>query len=329
MAHPGDMQLTPGRSSARTAPADADLGAVDNARTSWPGETVAVGAQQIHVRTTPGPDGATPAVYVHGLGGSATNWTDLAGVLAPLMPGYAIDLPGFGLSEPPTDGDYSLGACAQLVIAYLEQRGPAHLFGNSMGGAVTLIVTARRPDLVETLTVVSPAVPDLRPDPRRVSDIRLPLAFLPVVGRRVRRQLANTPAEQRAEQMIRLCFADPDAVPEQKIAAAVHEAGQRSGQSWAAQALDKSFRAILQAWVTLPGRSLWSIAAQVTVPTLVVWGTADRLVSVDRAARLVSSIQRSRLVMFNHVGHVAQMERPMAVGRAVAAMLSEVRAGEW
>jgi len=329
MLHPEGMQKILGQSSARTAPSDTQLGAVDNSRTSWPGETVTVGAQQIHVRTTLGPDGVTPAVYVHGLGGSATNWTDLAGVLAPLMPGYAIDLPGFGLSEPPVDGDYSLGGCARLVIAYLEQRGPAHLFGNSMGGAVALMVTAQRPDLVETLTVVSPAVPDLRPNPRRVSDVRLPLAFLPVIGPRVREQLANTTAEQRAEQMIRLCFADPDAVPEQKIAAAVHEAGQRSGQSWATQALDKSFRAILQAWVTLPGRSLWSIAAQVKVPTLVVWGTADRLVSVDRAARLVSTIKCSRLVVFNRVGHVAQMEKPMAVGRAVAAMLSEVGAGEW
>ncbi|MGZ4519626.1 MAG: alpha/beta fold hydrolase [Mycobacteriaceae bacterium] len=311
------------------SPSEDALGAVDDARTSWPGETEEVGRHRIHVRTTPGPSSATPAVYVHGLGGSATNWTDLAGVLAPLMPGYAIDLPGFGLSAPPVDGDYSLKACTRLVIAYLEQRGPAHLFGNSMGGAVALMVAARRPDLVTTLTLVSPAVPDLRPDPRRVSDIRLPLAFLPFIGRRVRNQLASTPAEERAEQMIRLCFADPAAVPEQKIAAAVRETGERSDQSWADQALGKSFRSILQSWVTVPGKSLWSIATQVQVPTLVVWGTQDRLVSVERAPRLVAAIGRSRLLVFNRVGHVAQMERPMAVGRAVRAMLDEVQAGQW
>lgn len=305
------------------------LGAVDDSRTSWPGDTVAVGRQRIHVRTTEGPRGVTPAVYVHGLGGSATNWTDLAGVLAPLMPSYALDLPGFGLSDPPADGDYSLGACARLVVSYVEQLGPVHLFGNSMGGAVALMVAARRPDLVVTLTLVSPAVPDLRPDPRRVSDIRLPLAFVPVLGRRVRHQLANTSPQVRAEQMIRLCFADPDAVPEHKIAAAVAEAGDRSGQSWASQALGKSFGAMLQAWVSVPGRSLWSIAAQVQAPTLLVWGTEDRLVSVDRSPRLVRTIKRSRLLVFNRVGHVAQMEKPVAVGRAVRAMLGEVQAGQW
>lgn len=305
------------------------LGSVEESRTCWPGETVTVGKRRIHVRTTPGPQDATPAVYVHGLGGSATNWTDLAGVLAPLMPGHALDLPGFGRSEPPADGDYSLSACAELVVGYLENTGPAHLFGNSMGGAVALMVAAQRPDLVTTLTLVSPAVPDLRPNPRRLSDARLLLAFLPVVGRRVRARLAQTPAQERAEQMIRLCFADPAAVPEPKIAAAVQEASERTGQSWASQALNSSFGAILQAWLTLPGRSLWAIAAQVQVPTLVVWGTADRLVSVDCAPRLVSTIKRSRLLVFNHVGHVSQMERPMAVGRAVRAMLQEVACGQW
>ncbi|MGV9300526.1 alpha/beta hydrolase, partial [Amycolatopsis sp. NPDC003676] len=46
---------------------------LDGALPAWPG-TVEDG---LHIRHTPGPDG-TPAVYVHGLGGSSTNWTDLA-----------------------------------------------------------------------------------------------------------------------------------------------------------------------------------------------------------------------------------------------------------
>ena len=44
--------------------------------------------------------GDADAVYVHGLAGSATNWTDLAGLLAPRAAGLSVDLPGFGLSEP-------------------------------------------------------------------------------------------------------------------------------------------------------------------------------------------------------------------------------------
>ena len=51
------------------------------------------------------------------------------------------------------------------VISLIEQRGnwPVHLIGNSLGGAVSTRVAARRPDLVRTLTLISPALPDLRP----------------------------------------------------------------------------------------------------------------------------------------------------------------------
>ena len=54
-----------------------------------------------YVRDTPATAaGAEPALYVHGLGGSSQNWTDLAGLLADRLDGQAIDLPGFGRSEP-------------------------------------------------------------------------------------------------------------------------------------------------------------------------------------------------------------------------------------
>ena len=105
---------------------------------------------------------------IHGLGGQATNWTDLMAELVDEVEGWAPDLPGFGWSPPPPDGDYSVTADAEIVSAMLEQlyaerAEPIHLFGNSMGGAIAVLVAAARPDLVATLTLVSPALPDLRP----------------------------------------------------------------------------------------------------------------------------------------------------------------------
>ncbi|MEK8109251.1 alpha/beta fold hydrolase [Micromonospora sp. M12] len=84
--------------------------------------------------------GAEPALYVHGLGGSSQNWTDLAGLLADRLDGQAIDLPGFGRSEP--GRRYTIPAFADLVVRWIEHsgRGPVHLFGNSLGGAVAVRV---------------------------------------------------------------------------------------------------------------------------------------------------------------------------------------------
>lgn len=99
----------------------------------WPGQMVPVTGGEVFVRHTPwcGPlpsadDGSTPsaeapherALYVHGLGGASTNWTDLAALLAVRFDGYALDLPGFGESAPPPR--YSIHRHVQAVVDVLE-----------------------------------------------------------------------------------------------------------------------------------------------------------------------------------------------------------------
>ena len=108
---------------------------------AWPGEFVPLSAGEVFVRSAPAREDAEPALLVHGLGGSATNWTDLMDDLR-LPPGDgpdgpplacdALDLPGFGYSHPPGDGDYSLDARAATVCDLIETRGygPVHLVGN-------------------------------------------------------------------------------------------------------------------------------------------------------------------------------------------------------
>src|ERR1700733_9248181 len=121
----------------------------------WAGRDVQLAGTSVYVRTTPTDSGdAEPALFVHGLGGSSHNWTDLATLLRPRLAIEAIDLPGHGRSAGAPGRNYSLDAHARIVIAYLEtaDRGALHLVGNSMGGAISILVAARRPDLVRTLT---------------------------------------------------------------------------------------------------------------------------------------------------------------------------------
>jgi pimeloyl-ACP methyl ester carboxylesterase len=67
----------------------------------WPGRAVGVDGTSTYVRDTPALcRDAEPALYVHGLGGSSQNWTDLAGLLSYRLDGQAVDLPRFGRSDP-------------------------------------------------------------------------------------------------------------------------------------------------------------------------------------------------------------------------------------
>ncbi|MEV4149527.1 alpha/beta fold hydrolase [Amycolatopsis sp. NPDC049691] len=306
-----------------------ELPSLEPLKPPWPAAFEEVGTARLHVRRTPGPDGV-PAVYVHGLGGSSTNWTDLAALLAPVAGGTAPDLPGFGYSEPEKGFDFSLQAHAEVVARHIEAVGaPVHLLGNSMGGAIALLIAERRPELVKTLTLISPAMPDRRLDPRRLSDPRMALAYLPLVGARVRAQLAALGPRERAAQVIKLCFADPSRFPAERLDELADEHGARAGFAWAAPAMARSTFAIFRAWSTLGKASLWSAAPRVQAPTLVVWGREDRVISVRRAMRTARVIPKARLLVLPRTGHVAQMERPIVVAKAVLGMWEHVEAGTW
>jgi pimeloyl-ACP methyl ester carboxylesterase len=308
-----------------------ELPPLDLRQVPWPGEEMTSGGVTLHVRRTPCGEAATdptPAVYLHGLSGSATNWTDLAGQLAPHAPGLALDLPGFGRSRPPASGLYTPAAHADAVLCFLAGLGrPVHLLGNSLGGTIALTVAARRPELVRSLTLLAPAMPDRRPDPRRVSDPKIILAAVPWLRGRMGEQLAQVTPRERVEQMVRLCYGDPPAAAEHRIVEAVEEAGRRVGLPWANEALWHTTLGMLRGWFL--GPRLWTVAARVTSPTLVIWGGLDRLVSPKLARRTTRTLPRGRLLELPEVGHVPQIEQPVAVARAVLGMWRAVDAGAW
>jgi len=193
----------------------------------WPGRLVSLGEHQVFVRSAPAGDGAEPALCVHGLEGSSRNWTDLMDLLRSRLACDALDLPGFGDSPPRPDGRYSIAALAETVIALIEKRHtPVHLLGNSLGGAVCVKVAATRPDLVTTLTLISPALPDSRP---RLDLVRFPVVGLPRVGPRLIRQYqAALPPERRVAAVIATCYSNPGLFSQARFAAEVAELSRRS-----------------------------------------------------------------------------------------------------
>jgi pimeloyl-ACP methyl ester carboxylesterase len=275
------------------------------------------------VRARPGTRaGLPPALYIHGLGGSSQNWSALMPLLADVVDGEAVDLPGFGDSPPPDDGDYSVTGHARAVIRYLDAqgRGPVHLFGNSLGGSVATRVAAVRPDLVRTLTLVSPALPEIR-----VQRTALPTALLavPGVASLFTRLTKEWTAEQRVRGVMGLCYGDPNRVTPEGFRAAVDEMERRLKLPYFWDAMARSARGVVDAYTLGGQHGLWRQAERVLAPTLLVYGGRDLLVSYRKAARAARAFRDSRLLSLPDAGHVAMMEYPQTVATAFRELLAD------
>jgi pimeloyl-ACP methyl ester carboxylesterase len=274
----------------------------------------------------PAREGLPPALYVHGLGGSSQNWSLLMALLDGVVDSEAVDLPGFGDSPPPDDGNYSVTAHARAVIRFLDAsgRGPVHLFGNSMGGAVSTRVAALRPDLVRTLTLVSPALPVLRVQRTAVPTALLALPGITALFNRLTRQWT---AEQQVRGFMGLCYGDPRRVTAEGYRNAEHENERRQQLPYYWDAMTRSARGIVDAYTLGGQHGLWRQAERVLAPTLLVYGGRDQLVGFRMAQRAARAFHGSRLLTLPDAGHVAMMEYPETVATAFRELLAETAKG--
>jgi pimeloyl-ACP methyl ester carboxylesterase len=276
-----------------------------------PGEsrTVDIGGP-VHYVDFGGPDGGPAVVLVHGLGGSHLNWDLFAPLLRPHARVWAIDLPGFGRSEPrgrQTSVRANVGVLDRFLAEVVGE--PAILVGNSMGGMISLLTAGERPDAVTGLVLLDPAIPG----PRRAVDPLVAAMFavyaLPFVGERfLLRRRTRQSATARVREMLRLCGVDPDDLPAEVIERSVTLLEERDDVA----GMDKAFLAAARSLVRLlvdPRRYRQAMAA-VDAPVLMVHGDRDRLVPVAAARDIARRHPAWRYLELPGVGHVPQLQVP-------------------
>jgi pimeloyl-ACP methyl ester carboxylesterase len=279
-------------------------------------EDVALPGRTLSVRHAPGQQAGLPAaVFVHGIGGSALNWTDFMARLTGEVDCWAVDLPGFAGSPPPRDGDVTPAGHARAVVELVTHldAGPVHLFGNSLGGAVALQVAARRPDLVRSLTLVSPALPSLY---ATRGNLHLPVVAVPGVGERLLTRYLRVDAGARVRGTLAATFADPARVPAIRVEETTAEVREYDRRPYAAEVFTRSLRGLLRTYADVGPDRPWRLAERVTCPTLLVYGRKDPLVDSRSAYRATQHFPDAHVVVLPDCGHVAQMEHPEFVAAA-------------
>lgn len=256
--------------------------------------------------------GSGPAiVMVHGLGGSHLNWELIGPSLATEYHPFAVDLRGFGLT--PLDGHTaSLQSQVALLVRFINEvaGGRALLFGNSMGGLISMILAVGHPDLASRLVLLDPALPMRSArNVNRTTITRLGLPVLPWVGEEaVRRFAATGTPEERTDATWAILTARPNRIGAVTRANTVEMTRLRDTMEWAPEAYCAAIRSIT---ATLSRRRRFrDMIHRIAAPTLLVHGMLDEIVHFESAEWLANERPDWRFAPIPDAGHVPQLELP-------------------
>ncbi|WP_245160863.1 alpha/beta hydrolase [Blastococcus sp. CT_GayMR16] len=299
---------------------------VTNAERATNGESRVVDLDgPVHYVDFGGPQDGPAIVLVHGLGGSHLNWDLLAPLLNDHARLWALDLPGFGRSEPGAR-KASVSANAAALHRFLTEvvGEPAVLIGNSMGGMLSILATGEHPEAVTGLVLIDPAVPG----PRRALDPLVALMFaiyaVPLVGERFMRMRRTRQSElARVREMLTLVGVDPDSVPPQVIDRSVTLLQERED----VDGMDRAFLAAARSLLRLlvDPRRYRKAMASITAPVLLVHGDRDRLVPVAAARDISRRHPGWGYLELPDVGHVPQLQVPEKVAAEVLGWLDATK----
>ncbi len=256
--------------------------------------TVQVHGFRVHYLEV-GPPGGRPVVLIHGLGGRAEDWRNLAPYLA--RAGYCVympDLLGYGRSGLPANFSYSVSDEAEIVIGFLDALGlkQVDLGGWSMGGWIVQLVAAEVPGRVSRLMLFDSAGLHVVPD----WDTRL---FTPKTAIQL-------------DELESLLTPHPHPIPG-FVAADILRISGRTG--WV---VDRAMASMLTGENVTDG-----LLPKFKMPLLIVWGERDTLLPVAQGQTMHRLAPRSELEVAAGCGHLAPLECAPRVGPWVVTFVEQ------
>jgi pimeloyl-ACP methyl ester carboxylesterase len=259
--------------------------------------------------------GQGPAVlFIHGLLGSNRNWAHLVRSLSTGHRVLAPDLFGHGASAKPM-GDYSLGAHAATLRDLLDRLGVGRvtLVGHSLGGGIAMQFCYLFPERVDRLVLVASGGLGRSVSPL-LRSATLPGAewVLPLIASSWVRGRAEAVGQALGRIGLR---ASSDVTEAWHGFASLGDADSR-----------RAFLATTRSVVDPGGQTVTALdhlPMALDIPTLIVWGTRDRMIPTWHATRAQQAIAGSRVELFEGAGHFPHLDEPQRFAQALDAFCAD------
>jgi pimeloyl-ACP methyl ester carboxylesterase len=228
---------------------------------------------------------------MHGWGASIETVASIVAGLAPVAEVHALDLPGFGESEPPQE-PWGVEEYRRFLASFMDANGieRAALIGHSNGGRVAIATAAAERARVSKLLLVDSA--GIRAKRGATYYRKVGMAK---VGKHAAKRL-GPPGRALRDQLV----------------------GRAASTDYAAAS-----PTMRPTFVRLVNSDLRELLPQVTVPTLLIWGSEDTATPLADAQLMEQLIPDAGLVVFEGAGHYSYLDQPARFATIARHFLSD------
>jgi 2-hydroxy-6-oxonona-2,4-dienedioate hydrolase len=253
-------------------------------------------------------------LFIHGLGSSADRWLDIPDALSLYFHTIAIDLPGFGGSDKPSDMDYTIEAFSDIVTEFMGKIGIADkgsgdnnktsLVGHSLGGYIASKIAAsaaaENSHFLDKLVLVDSSGNLGKPTP-------LLEQYL---------DAAMTPSKEKVRRVFEQMVANPLIISDVLIQGFI----DRINKPNAKYAFESSLRNSANTKIGI--ENLNKIGDK-GIPTLIVWGMYDKVIPTQHSQIFKEAIKDSSVTIIPGTGHAPFTEKPALVCEYIHTFLAD------
>lgn len=257
---------------------------------------------QLHYRDQGNKYDKVPLILLHGMSSSLHTWDSVVFYLKEKRRVISVDLPGFGLTGPSPENIYNYDYYSKFIDSFTTQLGIKRfiLVGNSMGGAIAWNYALYKPTNVVKLVLIDAAG---YPKNGEKGSLGFKIASTPIINNLL---LYVTP-KALIRKSLETIYYDQSRVTDAQVER-FHDVAIREGNRSAALAIFKgSFST-----TTVKGQ-----ISEVRVPTLVLWGEKDNVISVENVKKFKKDIPECQTEVYSNVGHVPMEEVPYKVAQSI------------
>ena len=271
-----------------------------------PSAFLSIDGMEVHYRDEGNPKDSIPIVLLHGTGASLHTFDTWSNELQKDYRIIRMDLPGFGLTGPFPDRNYSMDHYVDFLEKFLTSLGISQciLGGNSLGGAISWQFAVKNPRMVNKLILIDAAGYPLESESVPVA---FKIARIPILNkvltfitprRMVRSSVENVYADQSKVT---------DSVVDRYFKLTLREGNRQALVDRMAAEADIDHADMIK---------------NISQPTLVLWGEQDLLIPLSYAHKFHRDLPNSDLIILENTGHVPMEESPEESLVPVLAFLS-------